>query len=265
MENKNIQLILPADLQFSNAIRSFISDILTLLQVKSLWNNRIVLMADEIFMNAVKYGSDQHNGHVYINLEIDKEKIILNIEDEGKGEKKIDPEELEKIIHNNSLDKTLIKTSGRGLALIVKNWADNVRFLHSDEGGLKISITKKLENIIEEILDPQNVSMYNNEDIDLIDFSSFDFNDSGIEHKIIDQISNSRKKAFIFDFKKVTYINSLIMGIIAKIYNTVEVKNQLLFLINVENKVLDVLKSVGLDQLISIAKNIEDIQKQLKK
>ena len=55
------------------------------------WCNRLKLVADELFMNAVNYGSKENESFVFITFSFDNQEMQFVIEDEGKGNKQLKP------------------------------------------------------------------------------------------------------------------------------------------------------------------------------
>ena len=75
------------------------------------------LIVDELFMNAVRYGSTEDKSLVYITFLFDENEIQFTIEDDGTGTNAISVEELKNIIQKNEKSTDLTRTSGRGLSI----------------------------------------------------------------------------------------------------------------------------------------------------
>ena len=263
MKNKKINIEVPSDLRFSHSLRNFVGDILQIINVNNVWKNRLILVIDELFMNSVRYGSAGDNDTVYFTIAIDEEKVIFTIEDEGKGTK-IDPKKLKAIVEKNKNDHTLIKTSGRGLSLIVNNWADKLNFSNSEHGGLKLEMIKFLDKIVDSEERSESAHIHHEENIQRIHFAKhFDVHNGDDEKNLIKFVTESDKHNYIFDLEKIQYINSVFIGLIAKIYNIISKRNGKAVIVNASEKILDPLKAVGLVDIIPVVSSLEEAKKIL--
>ncbi len=143
-ENKRkSSLLVPADLCFSGLVRKTSQALFQHLEMSDIDTFRLVLVMDEVFMNAVQHGSDKSSS-VHITYLFEKGKDIrITIEDEGTGEDCCAKDLKEKMqqefqYHNPE------KTSGRGLAQIALNIADEITIEESQFGGIKVEFTKDL-------------------------------------------------------------------------------------------------------------------------
>ncbi|MBU0705720.1 ATP-binding protein [Patescibacteria group bacterium] len=109
------------------------------------WTERLKLVVDELFMNANQYGSKTDDDKIYILFTFDNNEVSFRIEDEGRGQRKMNAADLKKLIYKN-FDKVsdLTKTSGRGLALITHLWTDDMKIEDSKRGGIVVTFTKKI-------------------------------------------------------------------------------------------------------------------------
>jgi anti-sigma B factor antagonist len=261
---EQVSIVLPADLRFSNTIRNFVGDLLRVIDAKELWINRLMLVMDELFMNAVKYGSKDKTDNVFLTIEITEESILFVIEDMGTGNSKLTPDELQKIIQQSKEDTSLAKTSGRGLSMIVSNWTDEFSIEKSSKGGIKVIAKKNLADIIETPQDVQQVSIDAMPEVAIINFSQkLDVHDSDIEKEMIKNVEAMNKTLYIFDLESLNYINSVFIGLLAKLYGIIMQKKGKVVIINLSDTIKDTLNMVGLTDIIPVVSNLEEAKKIL--
>jgi len=261
---EQVSIVLPADLRFSNTIRNFVGDLLRVIDAKELWINRLMLVMDELFMNAVKYGSKDKTDNVFLTIEITEESILFVIEDMGTGNSKLTPDELQKIIQQSKEDTSLAKTSGRGLSIIVSNWTDGFSIEKSSKGGIKVIAKKNLADIIETPQDVQQVSIDAMPEVAIINFSQkLDVHDSDIEKEMIKNVEAMNKTLYIFDLESLNYINSVFIGLLAKLYGIIMQKKGKVVIINLSDTIKDTLNMVGLTDIIPVVSNLEEAKKIL--
>jgi len=91
----------------------------------------------EATVNAMKHGNQlDERKPVTITFDLKGGRLIVNIRDQGKGfdfDRDVDPR----------LPENINKTSGRGLFLI-RNFVDEVRFIHTPGAGTTVRLVKKL-------------------------------------------------------------------------------------------------------------------------
>ncbi len=138
-----IKIEVPSDLYFSLLVRDFVKNGLELLGLSSIWVRRLVLVADELFMNSCKYGSRKTDDTIDVSIRLEKDQAIISVEDSG-GDESMNPEKLLKLMRDNQDNKNLLKSSGRGLAMIMTEWTDTFEVGKSDKGGIKITIYKHI-------------------------------------------------------------------------------------------------------------------------
>ncbi len=144
--SQKIELTLPADFKFSPLLREVSGRIFDDLGFTEAWSGRLKLVLEELFNNAVEYGSNEIS-QVYITFLFDEQELSFQVEDEGTGPKKIYPLELHAIIKKNreELDANdQNKDGGRGLALISRLWADRLSVENSSHGGLLLGFRKEV-------------------------------------------------------------------------------------------------------------------------
>lgn len=261
---EQIRIVIPADLRFSNTIRNFVGDLLKVVDVQDLWVNRMILVMDELFMNAVKYGSNSIEDNVFVTVDFLEDEVVFYIEDMGTGVKKVAPEDLHQIIATNRDDPSLAKTSGRGLSMIVSNWTNGYAIEQSDKGGIKITVRKKLADIKSKPQDVQQVSLESMPDVIVVNFSEkIDVHDSEMEKNLIHQVESMEKNLCIFDLHHLDYVNSVFIGLLAKLFNIVSKKQGKVVIINISDTIKDALKLVGLTDIIPVVENLEEARNVL--
>ncbi|MBI5414344.1 ATP-binding protein [Candidatus Peregrinibacteria bacterium] len=139
---KTYTLTIPADLSLSSSVREISVRIFEEVGFESGDIFRLKLVLDELYMNAVKYGSVQEST-LHITYEVEDRTLRVKIEDEG-GEKKVSAEELKKIMEYQRANTDPSKSSGRGLAQITDGWADTFKVWDGKRGGLCIAFSKKI-------------------------------------------------------------------------------------------------------------------------
>lgn len=263
-----IKIAVPANLQLSEGLREFVSNILRVVGFDQTWTNRLVLVVDEVFMNAVKYGSVENKSEVQLSFYPKQDHLFICIEDEGNGGKKVEVEELKGIISANEENNDLTKSSGRGLSLIVTNWTDNYEIEKSDQGGTRVNITKYYNTTDKtpvpttdknkKIITPRAVP-HQPEDIFIYEFKAkYDIHSEEDKSHLLSTVENCGKKLVILDMKNVTYINSVFIGLITKVYNKLNLAEGMLALCNLSSQIEDTLNLVGLSNILILADNLEE-------
>ena len=145
MQKQKIELNIPANLKFSSLVRHLTEEVFSYVGFTKEWSSRLKLVVDELFMNAVKYGSTEYKSIVHLVLSYNEEMVEFRIEDDGTGAQKMTAEELKARIKKNAVQNGITAISGRGLALITHLWTDKLNIEQSSAGGIAISFTKNIE------------------------------------------------------------------------------------------------------------------------
>jgi anti-anti-sigma factor len=154
---KRYSLHVPANIHIAAAVRNISEYIFTEVGFSEVQISRLKLVFDEIFMNAVKYGS-MEGSLLDIVFEFENNTLKVLFEDEG-SENGISAEDLQQIISQQKTNTDPEKKSGRGLAQIAGKWADDLKIWNGTKGGLCIAFYKNLK---EETPDtPKDVSSSN--------------------------------------------------------------------------------------------------------
>jgi len=147
-----VSLTVPANLDYSAAIRDF-----TLASLKNVggfdaaWASRMQLAVDELFMNAVRYGS-RPGSPVHLQFDFAPHRLRVAVEDCGEGACPLGARELatrveaarKAHIAREQRGETNLALSGRGLSQLVSSWADELSFEDSPAGGIRVTMTKTL-------------------------------------------------------------------------------------------------------------------------
>jgi len=259
-----IDLTIPADLRFSSGVREFVDEFCIYAHFNHTTSNQLKLIIDELFMNAVRYASGP-DSDVVVKLVYKNNLVKGQIEDAGEGKQKTTVEDLEKIILMQTNNNVLTKTSGRGLAQIVKAWTNKMEIFENAKGGLTISFEKEIKNQKKEkeiTIDPFLKTPSS-------DFKEFRFvfegeiSEENIKKnkKVVnDFLRKEHKENFriVLDFKKLHYCNSLFIGQIADWYNKAKKLNGELVILNPNKDIIDIIDMVGLTKVIPI-QNLDQI------
>ena len=139
----NYQLSVPAIMAFSCSIRKVSSEVFSYLGFTDPELFRLILVIDELYMNAVQHGS-QEGSSVHLTFEYEKGyAVTVYIDDEGSGEK-CSIKDIKDRMAIEFQRHDAKKTSGRGLAQIALNLADDLRFEKNQYGGIRVIFVKSL-------------------------------------------------------------------------------------------------------------------------
>ena len=281
MEKQTIQISVPANLIYSSLIRHIADEIFGLAMFDKAWCSRLKLIVDELFMNAVRYGSTEYKSTVYVTFSYDENEVSFIIEDDGTGKQACTAEELQNIIQKNEVNKDFTRTSGRGLSMITKVWADDMKIYKSEHGGIAISIAKEIETktpppplpptgLVEQAVEraemiPKPISGQSREaeqtgtlasgpvyEIKLageIDQANIDEIVAPIQDKIHTMPDGAR---LVLDFSDVSYINSTFIGHLAAWYTAIHEKKGSVRVKNMNKQITEILELVGLLNVLEV-------------
>ena len=96
----------------------------------------------ESVINAIKHGNrNDATKHVFVDFETSTptggSELTIRVRDQGEG---FEPEE----VADPLAPENLLKSSGRGIFLI-RNFMDDVRLRRAPQGGMEISMTKRVQ------------------------------------------------------------------------------------------------------------------------
>lgn len=205
-----VTLTVPADLKYSSVVRDTVKQCLDTTNTSSTWIYRLVLVIDELFMNAVNYGSANAEDTVTLRVFVTKEGIYIEMQDSGNGHcKTLTPEDLNAIINDNSTAMDLTRESGRGLAMITRAFTDSFEFSKNEAGGTTITIYKAFANCI---LDAKKSDFINiiesgrNIEIFLTEELFTEGQEKNLQ-RIFNTVEDHKTAAFIFNFARMRYLS----------------------------------------------------------
>lgn len=137
---------------FSNTklLREIIIKLLEKAWVPLLWQNRFMLIVDELNNNAIEYGSTQwdlNHMRVYLSREKNTLSLSIEVEDSWKWAGHKTAQEM-RDIQSHKLDVWFAHHAsirGRGLFLIIFKLVDSLYFADSTTGWLIVGVKKILE------------------------------------------------------------------------------------------------------------------------
>lgn len=251
----SISLTVPADLRCSALVRMAAKNAFDLAQIPYTWGYRLTLVIDELFMNAVKYGSRSVNDSVAIHFQLKKDKIIIEIEDNGTRQShKVSPKELEAIMHGNATHDDLTRVSGRGLSLITKAWTDSFIISKSKRGGIKIKIEKYLSNCVLEARSYKHLEFSMKDDKTI----AFHLTEELFQEvytkelqQIFDMLDNHKGCHVIFDFQKLLFLDYRNLGRIIELYSRIVTSGGSVSLNNISDQIRDLFNRTGFSKVLS--------------
>jgi len=144
-----ITITLPTNAYFMSGIRDFtLSLIKNMTDFSEQWAYRFQSVVDELCNNAIEHGSAKKNEEIkIIFLTKERKYVEIMVEDSGTGPKKMTALELSKLVdQRKNQDYTEIGIRGRGLAKIVAEWTDELKFEDIENGGIRVRIKKFLND-----------------------------------------------------------------------------------------------------------------------
>lgn len=155
MENKKttnqpmrIAILLPTNAYFMSGIRDFtMSFIKNVTTFSEKWAYRFQSIVDELCNNAIEHGSSPGQD-IKLTLTYEPEKsLAICVEDTGTGKTKLKAADIQKIIDERRKPGYVhAGIRGRGLSNIIVNWSDAVTFEDLPSEGIKVTVTKNLDN-----------------------------------------------------------------------------------------------------------------------
>lgn len=127
-----------ADASLSSDVREAVGAFCVAHGIGAPWCNRAQVIADELYMNAVKYGSASRNDLVSLGMGISNGTLSLSVEDRGSGNG-VSAEVLRSLVARHREKGQVTDPDGRGLSLIVTRWSREMRIEPSSLGGIKVT------------------------------------------------------------------------------------------------------------------------------
>ncbi len=252
-----VNLKIPADLRFSAGVREFVDEFCIYCNFNHTTCNQLKLIIDELFMNAIRYGSGA-NSDVSVKITYQNNLIQGIVEDAGEGKYKTTSQDLEKIILTQTNNNVLTKTSGRGLAQIVKAWTNKMEVKNNAQGGLTILFEKNVEfgkDRKERPKDPLlKIKPSNLKEFKFVFEGEISDDNIKANKKIVTDFLREHTGAYriVLDFDKLRYCNSTFIGQIADWYNKMKKREGEIVILNPNEDILDIIDMVGLTKVIPI-------------
>lgn len=262
---KKYSLHVPADLSISSSVRTIAVRIFKEVGFEGVYISRLKLVFDELYMNAVRYGSFE-GSTIFITFEFEEKTLRVCFEDEG-GESKLSAEELQEIISFQKENKNPEKTSGRGLAQITHEWADDLQVWNGRRGGLCIAFSKSLpsaeddgegtplkETPPEEMHPLQVAPGAKEKRFELsgeIDNSNLHEKVKIVESFVLDNVTPC---LLILNLKKLHFCNSTFIAKLAMWKQALTSYGGDLVIENVQHDIYEILQLVGMYKIIHITK-----------
>jgi anti-anti-sigma factor len=254
---KNLKVLVPANLSFSSGVRDFVKEMASLAEFEDRQTNMLRLVVDELFMNAIRYGSD-NDSHVFLEGIVDGNKVIFAVEDEGKGQKKIKAQDLQNIINEQKENTSLKKEHGRGLAQITSTLVQAFEVTDKEDGGLRIEFLMEKQNLPSSNKNQVNEKNRSDQIMPEKEFAfsgEIDLNNlDEISEEIQEFLNKNQNMALrlIFDFSKLYYCNSTFLGKLAYFHTLVSDNDGETIIKNPSKEILEILDLVGLTHLFII-------------
>jgi len=142
---KDISITVRPNLNFEMPMRAFLNAYLNRKLTKKSYN-KVILAFDEIFSNAIKYGSKK-NSVVKINIGLETrneiEYIFIEVIDYG-GIRQTSADEILTMVQND-LNSDILRIRGRGISIMISKLCDFFELTDNEYGGITGKILKKMD------------------------------------------------------------------------------------------------------------------------
>jgi len=142
IRKNEIELEFPADMEYIPLIRKLVSEIMAVNEFSPKYAYRAEIIADEICMNAVKFGSPRLESRIVFRCSVFPERVEMTIKDEGGAPENL--ARLRRVIETMDTEEVrsdAAKTRGRGLE-IVRMLANGVDMKVDSQGLTEIHVIK---------------------------------------------------------------------------------------------------------------------------
>lgn len=252
-------------------MRHVAEDVFDTIGFSKEWASRLKLVVDELYMNAVRYGSAGLSSQVEMFFEYDATHIQFSISDDGSGPEAKSAEELKTLIEQNMKEMEVTNTSGRGLTLIAQLWTDELDISPSPQGGITVRFSKKVEKtppphppmieLMTKVPLPEEAPSQPEAEASKSTGPSITLklNSELGEHSTPELTAPVDEKieslpaggSLVLDLADMDYINSTFIGNLAAWYNRIQAKKATLTLKNSNEQIQDVLDLVGLNRVLT--------------
>ncbi len=144
-----ITIILPTNAYFMSGVRDFTMHIVqNMTGFPQKWAFRFQSIVDELSNNAIEHGSTAGKEVKVTFVSKEGESIEVIVDDTGTGPRAVTAEEMYTILRERQAmlaSRSYSGIRGRGLAQIVSQWTDVLKFDNIPGGGLRVSALKHLD------------------------------------------------------------------------------------------------------------------------
>ena len=146
-----IRISIPTHAYFISGIRDFtMSLVKNMTGFSEKWAFRFQAIIDELCNNAIEHGSKEGDDISITFLTVKGKTLTLIVEDHGgaptaKNAKQMQQLLKERLEENSKNVMNSFSIRGRGLSQIIYAWTDSLEFFDRPEGGLKVQISKSIE------------------------------------------------------------------------------------------------------------------------
>lgn len=225
IHGSSISLTVPADLACSQLVRQTVKNTLELTPLPACWIYRLMLVVDELFMNAVKYGSARRDA-VLVEVQLRRHSVVLRVSDKGLG--KMTPQRLGRLVRTNANREGLLHTSGRGLALIAKAWTDRFAIRRSNLGGIMVEAEKSFATAERDVLPATKMhrrsAKHGEELVVHLQEAAFSPESSQEFARLLDTLSDPSHKAICFECTELGHLSHPDFTRLLELYLTVTSK-----------------------------------------
>ena len=216
---------------------------------------RIGMAVRECMANAVTHGNGYSSEKsVYLSVATDPSRLSITIKDEGNG---FNPDEVPDPLAADNL----LKSSGRGL-LLMRSFADEVSIRHADPHGTEVVMVKNFSQ--EPSYKEEEVSLSTSirevDGVTIVDLSGRITLGEASEklRDTVREIVAKGEKKILLNLGDVGYIDSSGLGQLVSSYTTVANQGAAVKLVNVQEKVNDLLQITKLYTVFHIFPNETD-------
>jgi anti-sigma regulatory factor (Ser/Thr protein kinase) len=118
------------------------------IELNNRWKNRLNTILDELVNNAIEHGS-QNGSKVDVVIEANAVGVCITVADYGGKDTTSAADILAWIEKKKQLFKEnplQINIRGRGHAMIISKWMDDIKISNNTHGGITVSVTKSYED-----------------------------------------------------------------------------------------------------------------------
>ncbi|MFA6991988.1 MAG: ATP-binding protein [Candidatus Gracilibacteria bacterium] len=158
-----ISITFPSTAYFVSGIRDFTLNLVkNLTEFPEKWAYRFQSVIDELCNNAIEYGSAAGSDVRVTFTDVKGDYLEIAVEDTGTGKNPMKAAEIQKLFEERRATGYMFTgIRGRGLAKIVGEWTDEIRFEDRKEGGTIITVKKyiKDQRFASDLLKPKDSVM----------------------------------------------------------------------------------------------------------